>query len=203
MAMVKYACIFLVFLSTLFGYGQNKEPYHMDANFGTIEKLPVQLQKYVPAGFSAMDTVYGDLNRDSYRDLVMVLRQNDEDTITMQSTKRPLLLFTGEADGTLKFAARNDNVVYCISCGGVMGDPYQGITIKNGYFSAEHYGGSSWRWTRIITFRYSAKDNTWILHKDGGESFHAAEPEKTETKIATEKDFGRILFEKYDNEIYE
>ena len=79
-----------------------------------------------------------------------------------------------------------------------MGDPFMGIKIKNGYFSVEHYGGSSWRWTRIITYKYSKQDKEWFLHKDGSESFHASEPQKVETKIKTTKDFGQIKFEEFD-----
>ncbi len=112
--------------------------------------------------------------------------------------KRPLYILIGQSDQSYKLTAKNNNVVYCVDCGGMMGDPFMGITIKNGYFSIEHYGGSAWRWTKIVTFKYSKTKKKWFLHKDGGDSFHTSQPEKVETKVKTVKDFGVIQFEKYD-----
>ena len=71
----------------------------------------------------------------------------------MSDTARHLLIIQGEKDGTFKIVANNDSIVLCFGCGGVFGDPYAGITVKDNYFSIEHYGGSAWRWTRIITFK--------------------------------------------------
>lgn len=79
-----------------------------------------------------------------------------------------------------------------------MGDPFTGVTIKNGYFSVEHYGGSGWRWTRIVTFKYAPAEKNWFLFKDGGDSFHALDPEKVKTKISTVKNFGKVPFERFD-----
>ena len=104
---------------------------------------------------------------------------------------------TTNAQGQYTLAARNDNTVMCSDCGGMMGDPYQGLTIKNGYFSVEHYGGSGWRWTYIITFKYNPIDHHWYLHRAGGDSFHASNPDSAKTHIETPRDFGRIRFERY------
>ncbi len=164
-------------------------------------KVPDNLKAFVLSGYEVIDLAMGDLNRDVYPDYIMVLRKpNEKQTsdVTEHPEKRPLLILIGRADKTYKLAGRNDKVVYCVDCGGIMGDPFQGVLIKNGYFSVEHYGGSAWRWTRIITFRYSASDKKWFLHKDGGESFHAGSPEKSETSVNTVKNFGRVLFEKFD-----
>jgi len=80
-----------------------------------------------------------------------------------------------------------------------MGDPYVSIVIKKGYFSIEHYGGSSWRWQRIITYKYSPVDKEWYLHRDGTVSFNAGDPDKT-TEITgrTAKDFGKVRFGDFD-----
>ena len=77
-------------------------------------------------------------------------------------------------------------------------DPKQGVTIKNGYFSVEHYGGSGWRWTRIVTFKYSPADKNWFLHKDGGERFNAISKEEVKTTVKTVKNFGKVPFQKFD-----
>jgi hypothetical protein len=72
------------------------------------------------------------------------------------------------------------------------------VVIKKGFFSVEHYGGSNWRWTRTITFRYSPTEKKWFLHKDGGESFMATDPDKATSKVKTVRDFGKVPFESFD-----
>lgn len=159
------------------------------------------ISEFIPANYSVLDTTSGDLNLDEIKDYILVLKKNGEDTLSNVNgdpENRPLLILLGEGNNKLKLAKKNENTVYCFDCGGMMGDPFVGITIKNGYFSVEHYGGSSWRWSRIITYKYSKKDNEWFLHKDGGESFHASEPEVTESNIRTTKDFGQVKFENFD-----
>lgn len=173
-----------------------KEAFKQD-----IDNLPNELLEFVPTNFSVLDTISGDLNLDEINDYILVLEKNGEDSLSNvvdNPEKRPLLILLRDKDKKLKLVRRNDNSVYCIDCGGMMGDPFMGITIKNGYFSVEHYGGSAWRWTRIITYKYSKQDNEWFLHKDGSESFHASEPEKVESKIRTTKDFGKVKFEEFD-----
>lgn len=158
-----------------------------------------QLAPFIPAGYKLLDATSGDLNLDALPDKVLVLQRIDTDTTMAGDTlNRPLLLLIGEPNRRYRLAARNDRAVMCSSCGGMMGDPYQGITIKKGFFSVEHYGGSGWRWTHISTFKYAPTDRQWYLHREGGEHFHAAEPEKSETSIETVKDFGRIAFPNYD-----
>ncbi|MBO0358827.1 hypothetical protein J0X19_12795 [Hymenobacter sp. BT186] len=160
-----------------------------------------QLAPFIPAGYKLLDATSGDLNLDALPDKVLVLQKLNADTTTMGDTlNRPLLLLIGEPNHRYRLAARNERAVMCSSCGGMMGDPYQGITIKKGFFSVEHYGGSAWRWTHITTFKYAPVDQQWYLHREGGDSFHAADPEKVETHIETTKDFGRIAFPDYDYE---
>jgi hypothetical protein len=165
-----------------------------------LNNLSKDLSEFLPKNYSILDTASGDLNLDQIQDYILVLSRNGEDTLSSvveHHEKRPLLILLGDQSNKLQLARRNDNTVYCFDCGGVMGDPYVGITIKNGYFSVEHYGGSAWRWTRIITYKYSKQDKEWFLHKDGSESFHALEPDKVESKIKTIKDFGKITFEQF------
>lgn len=161
----------------------------------------VSLAKFIPEGYTILDSATGDLNLDKYPDKLLVLKINGEDSMANDvdhTVKRPLLILIGQANKSFTLAARNDNVVYCVNCGGMMGDPYMQIAIKKGYFSIEHYGGSAWRWTRIITFKYSTGEKYWYLHKDGGVNYHTSDPDKVETNIKTSKEFGKIAFDKFD-----
>ena len=156
---------------------------------------PQTLGSFVPADFSILDSASGDINKDGKKDVLVILKNNQEEN--NGDTVRPLIVLLGDGKDLYELAARNDSVVLCRACGGVFGDPYAGITVKNNFFSIEHYGGSNWRWTRIITFRYDAKTSQIYLHRDAGESFHVEDPEKTRPYTYTKEDYGKLLFSKY------
>lgn len=157
---------------------------------------------FIPADYKILDAIKGNLNLDKYLDYILVLKKNNEETtsnfVDDKPEKRPLLILLGSENNTYTFAGRNDNSVLCYDCGGMMGDPYEGVTIKDGYFSVEHYGGSAWRWTKTITFKYSKEDKNWYLHRDGGQSFHVNDPNKVEFYGKTKKDFEVIKFKDFD-----
>ena len=150
---------------------------------------------FVPKGFSILDQASGDLNQDGFNDYIVILR-NNLDTLSAD-TARPLLVIHGQQNGSYKLIGRNDSIVLCKSCGGAFGDPYSAITIKDNYFSVEFYGGSAWRWSRVITFKYNLTTKSYILHKDAGESFNAFEPDKTEYQTYHKELWNKISFKKY------
>jgi hypothetical protein len=177
---------------------KEKKSRTKESKVRNMEGIP--LAEFVLEGYSILDTIFGDLNKDAKEDCALILKSKEEEKEkSFEEINRPLLLLLGTKEGKFELAARNDRVVYCKQCGGVFGDPYTGVTIKNGYFSVEHYGGSNWRWTRVITFKYDEKKKKWFLSRDGGDSFHTSEPEKVETQIKTTKDFGVISFEEFNN----
>jgi len=166
--------------------------------------VPANLKNFIPKGFEALEITKGDLNRDAYPDAIMVLYKRGEEKtsdVISHPEKRPLLVLLGQANKTYKLAAQSDNAVYCVDCGGQMGDPFTGVTIKNGYFSVEHYGGAAERWTRIVTFKYAPANKVWFLHKDGHEYFDATNPDKVISDIETVKNFGKVPFQKFN--VYE
>lgn len=171
-----------------------------------------QILKFVPENFEILDTVKGNLNNDIFDDYILVLKKkNEEDTskyMNDKPEKRPLLILIGNSDNNLELKARNDNTVLCIDCSGAIhGDSYEGVKIKNGYFSVEHYtmGGND-KWTKVITFKYEKAIDNWVLHKDGMEYFRLnndTRPDaeaviKTGEEILTKKNFGIVPFENYD-----
>ena len=166
-----------------------------------VENIAENIGIFIPENYTILDTISGNLNLDNYNDMVLVLKKNNEEKtsdVIDNPEKRPLLILIGEPNNKYKLVERNDNSVYCVDCGGMMGDPYIQIVIKQGYFSVEHYGGSAWRWNRIITYKYSKEDDNWFLYKDGGESFNTSEPEKVEKTIKTTKDFGKVPFKDFN-----
>lgn len=150
------------------------------------------LKYFIPNGFTLLDSASGDLNLDGFNDLIVVLKNDLEETVP--DTTRPLLILHGAKNKTYTLITKNDHVVLCNDCGGMFGNPYEGIAVKNNYFSVEHYGGSNWRWTRIITFKYDLKNKQYVLHKDAGVSYHTSDPDKITKNIHSKKSFGKLLF---------
>jgi hypothetical protein len=164
------------------------------------EALPPELRPFVEPGTKAIWLAKGDLDRDGREDAILVLERlarTSEDGLEEQ--QRPLLIVLRQADGSLRVAKRNDRVVMCSDCGGVMGDPFQGVEAGPGTFTVSHYGGSAWRWTEDYRFNWSRKDRTWQLVRVEETSFHTMEPDKVERHVATPpKDFGKIDFADFD-----
>jgi len=163
--------------------------------------LPKNLSQFIPKGYSLLDTAKGDLNLDRFQDIILVLKTNGEDTaLDATEYKRPLLILLGHTDKSFSVAERNDNVVYCFQCGGVFGDPYDGVEIKKGLFTVHHFGGSNDRWSNDITFKYSKTDSTWYLQKIVDKGWNVFHLKKVDTNIKTKKDFGTIAFKKYTDD---
>ena len=166
-----------------------------------VPTLPAAIRRALPAGYQVLAAEKVDLNRDALPDWAAVLHRPDEQKtsdVVDHPTKRPLLLFVGGPGGTYTLAARADNAVYCVDCGGMMGDPFMGLTIRNGYFTVEHYGGSAERWTRFVMFRYDPAARTWLLHRDGGERYHSLDPEHGTSTMRTGKKLGRVPLAQFD-----
>jgi hypothetical protein len=158
--------------------------------------LPAELKPFVPAGYDPLSVDSADLDNDGVKDYVLVLQKKGD----TDEGSRPLLVITKARDGTLRQRARNDKLVYCASCGGVMGDPYQGVEAKPGRFAVSHYGGSASRWAVTYRFAYSRRDSAWQLVRVEEESFHSGDPEKTLKKhvYVPPKDFGKIDLADFD-----
>jgi len=160
-----------------------------------------ELAKFILPGYEIRDTLCGDLNADGRMDVLLILKALDEDTLPGDKVMtRPLLILIRQADGNLKLEARNDDAVLCKQCGGAFGDPYTNMVITGDYFSVEHYGGSSSRWTDIVTFKYNPSKKNWFLHKWGGEVINNNYPESNSNWLKTTKEFGVVLFEKFNRD---
>ena len=170
-------------------------------DFLPMEKLPPEVRPFVAAGTRPLSLVGADLNGDGLRDFVLVLetqkaRPSDP---AVEDRQRPLLILTRQPDGTLKEAKRNERIVFCSTCGGAMGDPFQGIKVGPNTFTVSHYGGSAERWGLDYKFNYSRRDSTWQLVRVEENTFHAGEPGKGKATVYTApRDFGKIDITDFD-----
>ena len=165
----------------------------------TTQSQSQSLTSFIPKNYAILDTSFGDFNMDSNLDALLVLKVKGESDTS--NVDRPLLILEGISNDKFKLAGRNDNIVFCASCGGAMGDPYQGLTVVKNSFAVMLYGGSAWRWTQTITFAYDADKKKYILQSDKGESFNSTDPNKVK-KIKNQKDqWGKATFEAYSNDL--
>lgn len=175
-----------------------------------IDSIPEVLKPFIPKNYSAINISSGDANLDGLTDKILVLRKNTEETTSNYNEnkpdKRPLLLLLGQPDNSYKLTYRNDNIAYCIDCGGFFGDPFTGTTIKNGYFSIEHGIAGGQHWEQVLTFKYDRLKKNWFLHKDHYISYKLNESDDPDAealvldidKMETSKDFGIISFDKFN-----
>ncbi|MEP6848966.1 MAG: hypothetical protein ABI999_08915 [Acidobacteriota bacterium] len=185
--------ILILCLTSVFAAAQNEE----------IE-IPNDVKPFVEKGYIPIALEKGDLNGDGTKDCILVLSKPTHDSNTYDEVGdalRPTMILVRDAGGTLSLAARNDHAVYCKNCGGMMGDPFQGVTIKGTTFSVLNAGGSSDRWDETYTFGYSRRDRQWQLTRVEENSFSNFKPDKVKTVILMPpKSFGLITFGDFDPE---
>lgn len=169
-----------------------------------------KLKSFIPKGYEAIAEKKGDLNLDKTEDCILVIRKTTEETTSNMDEGKPdkriVLLLLGQKDGSYKLAYKNQNVADCIDCGGVFGDPFSGISIKNGYFSIEHKIAGGHHWEQIITFKFNKTKNNWYLYKDHFINYvlNTSNDPNSEALIAdvdklkTVKDFGEISFQNFN-----
>jgi hypothetical protein len=166
-----------------------------------LTKPPAGSAAFIPPGYEVHDFETGDLNGDGRKDVALVLKLKNEDTLEMGEAQRPLLLLTRGANGKLKQAVRCDSLILCRQCGGVFGDPYEGITISKNSITVNFYGGSGWRWGIEYIFKYEAATNNWWLEKETGIYYHSAEPDKMKTTVYKREELGKISIGKMNEHL--
>lgn len=160
--------------------------------------LPDEAKVFVLPGYEMLDYVAGDINNDARPDALLTLKQKGEDSIETGPC-RPLLVLVRQLNGTLIKAVQNDSAILCRHCGGVFGDPFEGIEIVKNGFKIFFYGGSSWRWANHYTFSFYPQKNTWFLIRQFDLSYHNTEIDETQEESTIEKEeLGDIPFASFN-----
>jgi hypothetical protein len=161
-------------------------------------EVPDAARPFVAAGTRPLAFEQADLNRDGRPDAILVLETIAE-AQDGDGRTRILVVLVGQPDGAFREAKRNAKVAYCSACGGMMGDPFQGVSVGPGTFTVENAGGSSWRWGVGYRFAYSRRDDTWQLVRVEEHDYHASEAAKAKTVVSTPpKHFGKIDIADFD-----
>jgi hypothetical protein len=172
---------------------------------------PAELRPFVADGKEPLCAAAADLDGDGREDYVLVLgtqrkyvaRPAQPVPAEQKDDLRTVLVLTREADGTLRVAARTEHAAMCAQCGGIFGDPFEGVTARPGEFTLLHYGGSAWRWRADYTFRYQAQTGRWRLERVNSLSYHTSDPDKMETRVhRAPADFAPIDLADFDYETW-
>ncbi len=103
---------------------------------------------------SILDYAAGKLGSDSYDDLTVIIEDSGNTDAETGSASRRLLVLTKRGQDKYGIVNYNPGFILGAEEGGVFGDPYNGISIKNNTLSIVHYGGSNYRWGYVHEFAY-------------------------------------------------
>lgn len=123
-----------------------------------LPKKANNIEAFIPKNYDTLATTIGDLNKDGLPDIAMVLAHQKEITYEMETEPARLLVILFKNKNGYQLADVSDQAVMCRHCGGVFGDPFEGISILNNVLTISHYGGSAWRWGYNHKFKFQKND---------------------------------------------
>lgn len=112
----------------------------------------------IPDNYSVVDSISGDLDKDSIAELVVAYNMGPENGL--EGVPRELIIYKLKNNKWTEWK-KSDQTLYGSKDGGMMGDPFGGIEIKNGTLVISQNGGSSWKWG--FTDKYRFKNGEFYL----------------------------------------
>ena len=106
----------------------------------------------IPSHYSIIESVKGDLDKDGIEELV-VAYNCEAINETNESVSRELIIYKKNNNQWVVWE-KSKNALLESQDGGMMGDPFSGIEIKNNVLSISHNGGSRWKWGYTEKYRY-------------------------------------------------
>ena len=107
----------------------------------------------IPQNYTVVDTVKGDLDKDGIAELVVAYNTQPESKDIFESVLRELVIYKNES-GKWSVWRKSQQALYGSKDGGMMGDPFEKIEIKNGILLISQNGGSTWKWGHTDKYRY-------------------------------------------------
>jgi len=123
--------------------------------FAKGQELPI------PNSYSILDSISGDLDKDSKRELVVAYNTGSENK--NESVPRELIIYKLENDRWVTWK-KSAQALLGSRDGGMMGDPFEEIEIKNGILLISESGGSSWKWGFTDKYRFQNEEFYLIGH---------------------------------------
>ncbi|WP_111593995.1 hypothetical protein [Chitinophaga dinghuensis] len=149
-----------------------------------------KLGKFIPRGYTILDSISGDLNNDKRPDLILILQYDG-------SSDRPFLLLIRDQQQHLQLAARNNFLIFPADLGGTVGDPYVKTTIDGSCFTVEHFYGSHDSVHQWLTFCYQPAIQDWVLQQEVTTTAAANNPDAAKTVVKKGKQLGYTTIKTY------
>jgi len=150
---------------------------------------------FLPKGTTVRLEQRGDMDGDGDIDVLVVLQKSNSDVHRFEP--RTLMVLRRDADGHLQKAGAGKNAILCQACGGMMGDPLQGIRIDSAGFTLRFEGGSRELWSQEYRFVYSAHAHAWILHEINGAASNRLNGSSSTDRLG-QNDFGLVSLGQFD-----
>jgi hypothetical protein len=134
-----------------------------------IERFKKNMTEFIPTGWVILDSVSFDYNNDSLLDYVVLIEtiENAEykkrwGNVEMEMDDKPRILFIlkGREDG-FSIDCQANELILTSGQGGMMGDPYQGVSVSGNKICTSFWGGSRDKWNLSHCFIH--QNNNWIL----------------------------------------
>ncbi len=120
---------------------------------------------YATPGYHVHDFTVGHLNKDNHKDVILVLKKDNEKS--RQYSHRVVKILIGSGQNQFFVVAQNKNLVVPHDAINRSFSEYGGIEItEKGVFSIYHTGGVSDLWELGTTFKYSEKLKGWFFYSE-------------------------------------
>ncbi|WP_300674031.1 hypothetical protein [Soonwooa sp.] len=116
-----------------------------------------KVEDFTPKYWTLKQIAYGNLNDDQQDEAVAVYTSPDGGDIGSQQ----VLAIYKKEDGKWRLWHQNFSAVLSSDHGGMMGNPFDGVSIKNKCILVKHFGGSRDKWSYIHRYRFQNGD--WYL----------------------------------------
>jgi hypothetical protein len=154
-----------------------------------------ELSAFLPPGTSLRLAERGDIDGDGDEDVVIVLETGDGDAARQP---RPLLLLRRDTTGRLQPAIESPRAISCRRCGGMVGDPLQGMRIAPGALTLRFEGGSRELWSSEFQFTTMPGGDAWRLTDVTHRGFDRADGGKNAERRLSREEIGEVSLASFD-----
>lgn len=172
---MRHILTYILTLSFCVSHGQN-------FSYPSIKSTGQSVTDFVPAGWTILDSAYGDLNKDGSKDEAIIIQHIDsvslvnslEDTVLTQP-RMLLIFFKRPADNSYELIEQSNSFILKHD-NPTMDDPYQEMMINKGILEVKFhlfYNMGSWYVTNAV-YKFRYQHGKFVLIGADNSSFHRA-----------------------------
>ncbi len=151
--------------------------YGEQFDYPILKKESRNIMEFIPEGWSLLDSASGDLNKDTFKDYVLIFQYNDSVSIEDVLITQPRFLGIFFWDNNLKtYTLIDQNNSFILNHDAPnMDDPFDEILIEKNVllikFKFWYSSGSWWTSTAVYKFRFDKNDfaligfDSWEMHR--------------------------------------